>query len=192
MEDSKVDNEALIAEMLQMANEAEKVDELKDMERVIHQGDSEIPSPMTLSYLKSAGYCYVYDTQTGERSECNLNMLKKQLEKKRPDGSRVFTITKPSVKPRQGTYKCMLHADDPNRAHYDDLGFPVCRKANLTSPFQVKRHMQKRHKVEWSAIEDERHEAERQEDRKLQESLITKVASLAPAGEVKPKRKRRS
>jgi len=105
--------------------------------------------------MKSAGYVYVYDTRTNERSVCNRNMLAKMLRKKRPDGSIVFTTAKPKTPPARGTLKCMLHPDSPNRKHYDEMGLATCRKSNLTSPYQVRRHMEKRHKMEWATIKEE-------------------------------------
>jgi len=133
--------------------------------------------------MQSAGYVYIYNTRTAERSICNRNMLVAHLRKKRPDGSLVFTTRKPRVGPRRGTLKCMLHPDEPNRSHYDGLGLATCRKANLTSRYQVRRHMEKRHKAEWATIKEEitnkeKEEAreERKQDRKLQEALL-KAAS---------------
>lgn len=172
MEDTKVieqENAELIEKMLR---EAEKADEPGSADRIINRGDSTNPAPMVVTEIKSAGYSYVYDTKTGERSTVNNNMLPSQLRKKRPDGSFVFTLKKPDIEVKRGTYKCMLHASDPNRAYYDTLGLPVCPKDNLTAPVQVRRHMQKRHKMEWEIIEGERIERERQHDRRLQESLI--------------------
>jgi hypothetical protein len=129
--------------------------------------------------VKSAGYVKIYDTRTGEMSLCNRNMLRHHLEKRRPDNSVVFTTVKPKFAPKRGHLKCMLHPDSPNREHYNELGLPVCMKSNLTSPYQVLRHMQKRHKVEYATIkeeeirlEKEKDRAEKEKDRKLQESLI--------------------
>lgn len=129
---------------------------------------------MSPTQLKSAGYTYIYDTKSGERSLCNNNMLPQHLRKTRPDGSYVFTTQPPAVKPVRGVLKCMLHQDDPNREHYDSLGLPTCRKANLTSPFQVSRHMQKRHKVEWATIEQERKDVEKEEERQFRECLMAR------------------
>lgn len=160
----------------EMIRDAEATSEPGTMKRsdVIHRSDEEVPSPMITSALESAGYVYIYDRKTGERSVCNKNMLSQHLKKKR-NGEYVFTTKKMSP-PAKGTHKCMLHPDDPNREHYDQLGLPVCRKANLASPFQVKRHMQKRHKQEWATIESEKQEAKEQRDREFQESLLTKVS----------------
>lgn len=166
------ENEALIQEMLRSA---EKAEEPGDPNKVVHKGDEVQPAPMVRVDLKSAGYSYIYDTLTHERSVTNNNMLPMQLKKKRPDGSLVFTTIKPAELPKRGTLKCMLHPTDPNRTRYDVLGLPVCLKANLSSPFQVKRHMQKRHKMEWESLESERLEAEKERSIRLQESLILAV-----------------
>lgn len=145
---------------------------------VIHRGDDEVPAPIVASALQSAGYTYLYDTKTGERSLTNNNMLHAQLSKKREDGSRVFSTVPPTangriVKPKRGTLKCLLHADDSQREHYDELGLPTCPKANLTSKHQVMLHMRHRHKMEWETIEQERQEAEKAADRAFQRSIVT-------------------
>ena len=134
--------------------------------------DKDIDVEMIPMQLKSAGYVIIYDTKTYEPSICNRNSLRHNLQKKRPDGSIVFTTVKPEQKPKRGTLKCMLHAESPNRDYYDSLGLPVCLKANLTSPYQVIRHMQKRHKVEYATIKEEEQREERERQRKLQESII--------------------
>ena len=125
----------------------------------------------------SAGQVYIYDTKTGERSICRRNILAHKLSLKRPDGSLVFTTIQPKVRPKRGHLKCMLHPDE-RKPIYDTWGFPVCMKSNLTSPFQVRRHMQKRHKQEYEAIVEEQKRLEKEQDRKLQESLI-KLGSKA-------------
>ena len=124
--------------------------------------------------VTSAGYSYIYDTKTGDRSKTNNNMLPMQLKKKHPDGTPRFTTIKPPFEPKKGTLKCMLHADDPNRKLYDEMGLPSCKKHNLTNPFQVRRHMEKRHKMEWQAIEQMRIEKERQEDREFQRKILSR------------------
>ncbi len=153
------ENTAIIEEMLRKAEKADEPGELS-RNRLIHSGDEELPAPMVATALKSAGYTYIYNRKTGERSITNNNMLPTQLKKKNEDGSYVFTLSKPEFKPKRGTLKCMLHAEDPNRAHYDELGFPTCKKSNLVSPFQVSMHMQKRHKAEWAALQQEKKEKE--------------------------------
>lgn len=146
--------------------------EVAEESPIIVEADKELEVEMTPTQLKSAGYVYIYDTSTHEKSLCNRNMLMHNLRKKRPDGSLVFTTVKPKVGPKRGHLRCMLHPDEPNRYHYDDLGLAVCKKSNLTSPYQVKRHMMKRHKVEYATIQEEKDMAEKEKDRKLREALI--------------------
>ena len=123
----------------------------------------------------SAGQVYIYDTKTHEQSVCRRNNLPHKLKLKNPDGSPIFTTVRPSVPPKRGHLKCMLHPDKRNPM-YDDWGFTVCKKSNLTSPFQVRRHMQKRHKQEYEAIKEEEARIEKEKDRKERETII-KLAS---------------
>ena len=177
--------EKLIEEVLQDAEKANEPGTLSRLQ-ILEKGD-DATSPMIASELKSAGYVYIYDTRTGDRSLCNRNMLPQHLKKKRPDGSTVFTTVNPGIETKKGTFKCLLHADSPDRAHYDELGFATCKKANLTSRFQVMRHMQKRHKMEWAAIEQERIDAKEQADRDFQRMVMGKVmGDVKEVKEVKP------
>jgi len=153
----------------------ELAERLRDAELVaepqIVLEDSGLDAQMTAK-VKSAGYVRIWDTKTNEMSLCNRNMLGHHLQKRRPDGSLVFTTVQPKEGPARGHLKCLLHADNPDRIHYDELGLPVCRKSNLTSPYQVTRHMQKRHKMEWATIKEETDRKEKAEDRKLREKLL--------------------
>lgn len=165
-----------IIEKLRDAEEAVKIGEAEKEE--VGYGDAGIPAGRLVS---TADHIYIYDTKTGDCSKANRNMLAQLLKRKRLDGSFVFSTAPPRdkdgkiIKPKQGTYKCMLHKDAPNRKHYDELGFRVCPKSNLTSPFQVKQHMRRRHKQEWAAIEDEQKMAEGARERQLRETLLEKA-----------------
>ena len=163
----------------EMMREVEAVGEPGEPENVIHVPDDDTPLEVKQSSIQSAGWVKVYDTLTGESSIINRNMLPHQLQKKRTDGTYIFTTVKPLVEPQRGHYKCLLHADDPNRKDYDALGFAVCRKANLSSPYQVRRHMMKRHPVEWGTIQEERENAKREEDRTFQRTLMARMAGAA-------------
>jgi hypothetical protein len=150
------------------------------------EGENKVELEAQTAKVESAGYVKIYDTNTGEMSLCNRNMLVHHLKKRRPDNSIVFTTIKPKFAPKRGKLKCLLHPDSPNRAHYDEMGLAVCRKSNITSPYQVIRHMQKRHKVEYGTIKEEearlekqREREERQEDRKLQAELLKTATKTA-------------
>lgn len=165
-----------IEERIRDSEQAREPGEMK-VGDIVSEADDELPS-MTTTSLASAGYTYIYDTKTGDRSVCNNNMLAQHLKKKRTDGSYVFTTQKPKVRPKRGTLRCLLHPDNPNRRHYDELGLAVCRKSNLNSPFQVTRHMMKRHKMEWATIEAERIAQEKEEERAFRQSLMRQEPPL--------------
>ena len=156
---------------VELIEEAEPAPEPGSFNRrqVIHSPSDTFPIDVQVASLESAGYVYVYDTETGERSVINRNMLETQLSKLRPDGTRFFTTVKPAFEPVKGTLKCLLHKDDPDRGQYDIWGFPTCNKSNLISEFQVNRHVQIRHRMEWQTIYEERERQEKEQDRQDRE-----------------------
>lgn len=136
----------------------------------------------------------LYDTQTGEPSKFRVytqQSLITKLRQKRADGSLVFTTFQPSIIPKRGNLKCMLHAKDPNREKHDAMGLPVCLKDNLTSYHQVKRHMQKKHPMEWETIEAERIKTEREEDRVYQKATLKALSDMTILAEESSKEKSR-
>ena len=178
----------LLEEMLLTAQEAKKPGELQANE-VLHRGDKDLPIPVTVAIITGDEKVKVYDTRTGDESIILRYMLPAQLQKLRPDGSRFFTTVEPAIKARRGKLPCMLHPSNPARQHYDELGLAVCPKANLTSQYQVQRHMQVKHKVEWATIEQERITKERTEDREFQRQLMTKAVPEKAPLYVKDKQK---
>ena len=159
---------------VELIEEAEAAPEPGSFNRsqVIHSSSDAFPIDVQIASLESAGYVYVYDTADGERSVVNRNMLEAQLSKLRPDGTRFFTTVKPAFEPVRGTLKCLLHKDDPERWQYDIWGFAVCNKSNLVSEFQVTRHVQVRHRMEWQTISDDRERKEKEEERNFQRQLL--------------------
>ena len=159
--------------------EAEEVNEPGGLTegRVLHSGNDDVPMPMGVSSLEFGGHVYVYNTQTGDRSRINSNMLAMQLTKTLEDGRRAFTTEKPPFEPEKGTIKCMLHADDPNRAHYDALGFATCPKQYIPSQYQLQRHMASRHRMEYATIGEEAERAEKEEEREFQRMLLQAAAN---------------
>lgn len=163
-----------VEELAQMAEEALEPGANED--QIVNRPTAENPLPMAVSEMKSAGYVVVFDRRTGEPSICNRNMLAAQFRKTRPDnpdgfpiGERVFTTDVKDIfnnaKPKRGTFQCLLHAEHPQRDYYAGLGLTTCRKANLKTALDVRRHMQARHKAEWASIEEDRRlKREREED----------------------------
>ena len=167
----QTEQDALIAEMLRGAKGIELPSELA-RQPVIHKGDEELPAPMTVAELRSGKYFYIWETDTGEKVPCLGYMLGQKLRQKLPNGKYRFTTVEPSIRPKRGTLKCRLHADDPEGKHFDALGFRTCQKSNITNQYQLEQHMKKRHPQEYEAIEKERKDKEREEDRALQRLLL--------------------
>jgi hypothetical protein len=177
----KVKNEPSVEELLEQMAEAENAPEpgTMSMKEIIHRGDEDVPASVVADALTSAGWVYIYDTKTGDRSICNRNMLPDVLKKRREDGSQVFSCRKPGVEPKMGTHKCYLHPDQPERPEYDKLGLAVCRKANLTSPYQVRRHMMMKHPAEWAAIQEMKKDSDDALERAFKEKVLASAAKGA-------------
>ena len=124
----------------------------------------------------------IYDRETGQKSLTLKYMLPTQLRKKR-DGKPVFTIHDPKITPKTGAFTCLLHKDRDERKHFDELGLPVCRKANLISIFHVNRHMQKKHPAEYATIREEIERKDKDEEMALRHATrnqltLRKIRSL--------------
>lgn len=173
-------DEALIAEMLSTAKGIDLPSDLKT-NPVIHKGDETLPAPMTVTEIRSGKYFWIYETETGEPVPCLGYMLRQKLMQKLPNGNRRFTAIDPGYRPKRGTIKCALHAESPERKHYDELGFATCRKSNIRNLYQLEQHMKKRHPQEWGTIEKERLDKERQEDRHFQQLMMSQIARSVEA-----------
>lgn len=190
MEGTQVETQKTDAQIAESWATAEKAPEPGDS---LKEGSIKVagmPEGLGMRYqsLESAGWVYVYHQETGDRSRINRNMLGMQLRKKLPDGRNAFSIYPPKdakgniIKPARGTIKCMLHKDDPNRENYTRWGFPVCPCDNLKSEHDKIQHMKHRHGREWETIDKDRQDREKQEDRKFQQMLYTKMTeSIKPA-----------
>jgi hypothetical protein len=130
-----------------------------------------------------SGRVTVYDTRTGEPSQVLEYLVAGQLRKRREDGSRAFTLDPPATPPVRGTLKCRLHPDDPEREHWDSMGFPRCPRVALPNRYQQIQHMRKAHKVEWAAIQEEAQELERAERRRYEQTIATAVLERVRPGQ---------
>ena len=173
-------NDALVEEMLRDV-ESKKFELPSELSRdpVIHRGDATLPAPMVAQKVTSAGHVYVYDTRTKQKAPVLYYMLHQILRTRRKDGSVRWTVIDPGEEPTRGQYQCLLHKSDPSRKGYDDLGFPVCPRDHLANRYEVRRHMQLKHRAEWAAIEEDRKDRERQEDREMQQKMMEAMAGKA-------------
>ena len=171
-----------IEELMQEVEEAEEPGNLREGQ-VLHRSNDDMPLGVQVASVVSAGHVFIYNTKTGDRSKTNRNMLEDQLRKVFPeDGTRVFTTIKPDFEPPRGTYKCLLHADNEEREHYDQMGLATCTKDDLASEYQVQRHMERRHRMEWATIGEERDRAEKDEERRFQRTLMAAIAQVGTNG----------
>jgi hypothetical protein len=165
MEDSQKTEDAIV--MDELSKIAEQYGDIK-VGTVVDSGET----PMMVTSMENTDVVTIYDRKTGEPSQCLRYMLPRVLRKKKEDGTRAFQVEDPGFRPQRNTFKCLLHPDSPNREHYDELGLPTCPKDNIRNQYEVERHMQKRHKVEWATIERERERREKQEEREFQRNLF--------------------
>jgi len=165
-----------VEEMLRDAEDAEEPGDMKAGAVLSRTAEM----TMTTVELQTAGWVYVYDTQTGNRSVINRNMLPQQLEKRRSNGTYVFSTRKPEgVTPVKGTLKCFLHEDDPNRENHDRMGFVRCTKSNFISELDRSRHMRTRHPRAHATLENERVREERAEERLERRALTESIKAMA-------------
>ena len=139
---------------------------------LVQMPSKETPWGITIEEMESAGWVTVWDKFTGEPSKVNRNMLAAQLLKVNDDGVRCFTTVKPAIEPWRGNTLCMLHPDSEDRSAYDRMGLPVCKSGNLASDFQMRLHMQHRHKNEWAQLQDIEQQKVDEEERLVRQALI--------------------
>jgi len=181
--EKSAEHDEIIHAMRQMSTEGKPV----RMGDEISTGD--LGAQMIVGKIVEPGVVTMYDTLTGQTSVTSRHMLAMQLQKTRPDGSRVFSLQPPRdaqgavIAPKRGQMKCMLHPDNPSRKIYDSWGLVVCTKDNLPSSAEVKKHMKGRHPLAWATIEEDRLERKEQlrEERDARNAEATMAALAASA-----------
>ena len=141
------------------------------------------PAPMRVSDLRFKGYVEVWDTVSGVKSLQPWWLLWQTMKKKRPDGSSVFTRTDPKIPPNYGAdLFCYLNVASPEYQRVKQLGFKPCTKQHIPHEDALMRHVKKSHSRAWEALERERVERIRQEDRKLQQDMLAAMTQAAVRG----------
>ena len=168
-----VDQVESMEELMRDAEVAEEPGDLKQGSTVASTSNG---MTMTAAELQSAGYVYVYDTKTGDRSTINRNMLPGVLQKRRDDGSYFFSTKIPDIEIHQGTIKCVLHPDDENRKKYDSFGFITCKKSNFRTILDRDTHLRNRHKRAYETLRNEE-AREQKEIERLERQMLTKTLS---------------
>jgi hypothetical protein len=173
-------NEPAIEEMMRDAEMADEPGDMKAGKVISATADM----TMSTAELQSAGYVYVYDNRTANRSVVNRNMLQQQLEKRRADGSFAFSTRQPEgVEPIVGTLKCFLHEDDSNRERYDRMGLVRCIKSDFLNEMDRENHLRRRHPKAYATLENERTRGERDAERLERIALTETIKNMAQANE---------
>ena len=161
---------------------------LRDAEDAVEPGDmvsgqvisQSAEMTMTTSQLQSAGWVYVYDTVTADRSVVNRNMLPQQLQKQRLDGSYFFSTRKPEgIEPVMGDINCLLHIDDPDREKYDRMGLVTCTKIGFRNELNRDQHLRTRHPRAYATLENERVREDREAERLERMALTESIKAMA-------------
>jgi hypothetical protein len=172
-------------------------EQYRDAEDALGMGTGKAARPVSLgdgiegaiSRAEDAGYKVLWDSQTGEMSFVNLNMVRQVLRLTREDGSYVYTSQRPDITPERGTLLCLLCPDHPEREARMAMGFKTnetCRKTNIRTETDVEYHMRARHKRAWNMLERVQARVKEDEDRRFQrlmlERLTTAAAPVSSAG----------
>ena len=155
---------------------------MKEGELINRPTDND-PAPMRVSSLRFNGYVEVWDTVTGVKSLQPWWLLWQTMKKQRPDGSKVFTRTDPKIPPNHGAdLFCYLNPASPESQRVKGMGFKPCTKQHIPHEDALMRHVKKSHSRAWEALERERTERIRQEDRQLQKDMLAAMTQNAVAG----------
>lgn len=137
-----------------------------------------------------AVHMVVYDRVTGVPSRIRIEQY---LDRVLEDGApfqddplpgKTYVLDARTHLPRlvnTNALKCHLHPQHPNREHYDTIGLAgrTCTKDSIPDAFNLRIHMEKKHKTEWAVIQEEIRERERQEDRARQDRMLQALAGRA-------------
>lgn len=138
----------------------------------------------------------LYHTATGEMRMVpmwTLDGKNSLLLRRNPDGKPTFSTRQPEVVYRPGEVPCMLnpaHADyNKYRNEVGIIRGEPCPAGNLASLYDMRMHMQHRHRQEWATIQDYENEERDAEDR-MNQRLMARAAAAA-LGESPARRRRK-
>ena len=136
---------------------------------------------------KSAGHVTMWNTDTREPSVFNLNTIRTKLREVFPAnyevpakrGKPCWTATEPSEPPWKGTATCPLHADRPERAAYDVLGYVRCTYDVAPNEMEAQEHLRKKHPQTWRMMREAEGQTEKKADSKNRDVMGKILAKLA-------------
>ena len=148
----------------------------------------EVPLESNFVEIKGGKYYRMWHAEDLDERLIQVNLMnsvlkqrfpatRKDLRNARP-GDKIFVFEQPKARPPELLNRCRLHPKDPDRGNWDAMGLPTCSKP-LANPYEVDRHMQKKHSTAWGAIERDRLRSERDEDRLAQRVMMEAIGRVA-------------
>lgn len=117
----------------------------------------------------------LYHAETGEPREILVNMLRKTLQKKLPNGRPAFSTT-PVKEYQLGNVKCFLHPESELRPLMDQLGIDtVCMSAHYKNRVEMEARAKNSHRREWQVYQEWKVEQEKEEDRAFQRAMLQQM-----------------
>jgi len=175
------------------ANPAQLIEREVEMRRApepggmegISMGDDGVEVKKTS--VKSAGYIVMWNTDTFEPSRFNMNGVRAKLgevfppDHPRRAGLPAWTSFDPKKTPWRGTATCPLHASQPERTHYDTLGYPECSRIQLPNAMEAREHLRKKHPATFRQMNEDKADMDRkaqEEDRNINRRILAKLAGV--------------
>ena len=126
-----------------------------------------------LRSLRHKGYVPYWNAKTGDYNECPKYLQWQIGDIKNSDGSTMYTFSNPNITPDYGMdLFCPLNPDSPVYYIVEAMGFPPCPKKHIPHEDGVNAHLQKSHKRAYEALNRDREQSERSEDRDLQKQML--------------------
>lgn len=152
---------------------------------ILTRPSADTPWAQRVNSLDFKGYVQVWDTVTGIMSLQPRWLLWQTMTKTRANGSRVFTLHDPKIPQAYGNdLMCPLHPQHPDFPRYKSQGFPECpgKKRHIPHQQALNSHIRHTHKRLWEAMEQDRQDRIREEDRQIQRDLLQTMATAAARG----------
>ena len=109
-------------------------------------------------------------------------MVGQRKKKHHDDGTQMFTRVNPYIPPDYGLdLYCPLNPDSPEHHRVAGMGFKPCKKRHIPTHDAVNAHVMKSHRRGYTALERDREERRREEDRELQFATIKSNQELIRA-----------
>lgn len=110
----------------------------------------------TVQHPGPANKVPLWEVSSGVQTDVPQWLLNWALQEKDANGYRFTPFQEEAATPTVGTNLCLLHPDHPDRAIVEAAGVGgiLCRKSNLRSLFDVRRHGNKKHPDEIDTIDN--------------------------------------